>query len=82
MTQPFLSQAKQREDEQDHDDQADEIDQTMHVALPKLPLPWQPESKLTWRKQSSGGAHGTLASRAVPPFKALTVVLKLVLRIL
>jgi hypothetical protein len=41
MTQPLLPQAKQREDEQNHNDQADEINQTMHVALPKLPLPWQ-----------------------------------------
>jgi hypothetical protein len=41
MAEPFLSplpQAKQREDEQNHDDQADKINQTIHGALPKLPL--------------------------------------------
>jgi hypothetical protein len=41
MAQPFLSplpQAKRREDEQNHDNQADEINQTIHGALPKLPL--------------------------------------------
>jgi hypothetical protein len=55
MTQPLLPQAKQREDEQNHNDQADEINQTMHVALPKLPLPWQAESKITLGKKVPAG---------------------------
>jgi hypothetical protein len=63
MTQPLLPQAKQREDEQNHNDQADEIDQTMHVALPKLPLPWQAESKITLGKESSGGGPRHVGGR-------------------
>jgi len=56
-----LPQAKRREDEQNHDDQADKINQTIHGALPKLPLsPWQPENETPFKKESSG---------AVPPSK-------------
>jgi hypothetical protein len=55
MTQPFLPQAKQREDEQNHDDQADEINQTMHVALPKLPLGGNPKAKSAWGKKVPAG---------------------------
>jgi hypothetical protein len=61
MAQPFLSalpQTKEREDEQNHDDQADEVNQTIHGGLPKLPLPWQPENKITLGEESSGGPHG------------------------
>jgi hypothetical protein len=62
MAPPFLSplpQAKQREDEQNHDDQADKINQTIHGALPKLPLsPVATRKKTFFGEESSGGPHG------------------------
>jgi hypothetical protein len=59
MAQPFLSplpQAKRREDEQNHDNQADEINQTIHGALPKLPLSprGNPKTKPPSRKKVPG----------------------------
>jgi hypothetical protein len=55
MTQPLLPQAKQREDEQNHNDQADEINQTMHVALPSCLSRGKPKAKSPSGKKVPAG---------------------------
>jgi hypothetical protein len=44
---PVLTQAKEREDEQDHDDQTDEINESIHVPLREVILPGDLRHQLT-----------------------------------
>ena len=80
MAQPFLSplpQAKQREDEQNHDDQADEINQTIHGALslscrfPRGELKTKPPSG---KKVPAGRTPHCLVGAVPPSAPALLLI--------